>query len=204
MNNYQYTPFEEKSLDLVESYPKLLNEKAHKGVLELFVMHNYLQVRYALDGDYFDNRYADLSNAVNEASDALKSDNTAWQSMAMMRLGMAVGRMDRPCEVDTMKQEVARKRQSYPVDRRNVVFATLKEIAQKWASYYWLADKEQKIRTSKMADEYITPILADAIKSADVPQDYLPELNTIKEWIKPVAPEYAQKRGRPSKKKKYQ
>ena len=128
--------------------------------------------------------------------------------MAMMRLGIAVGRMDRPTELEVMKHELkvsklelSRRSQSYTVDRRNAVYDTLKEIAQKWASYYWQADKERSIRTTRMADEYITPILADAIKLAGVPDDYLPEPNTIKEWIKPVAPEFAQKRGRPKKKK---
>lgn len=67
-----------------------------------------------------------------------------------------------------------------------------KERAQDIARELWLANTDQEFRLSDMAK------LVEDILNREGGAE-LPRLERIKEWIKPVAPDYARKGGRPRK-----
>lgn len=69
-----------------------------------------------------------------------------------------------------------------------------KERAKAIADDLWRADVEEKIRISVMADKVYRKLVDEGFV------DQLPgHAETLKEWINPVAPEYARKPGRPPK-----
>ena len=78
------------------------------------------------------------------------------------------------------------------IEKYNADKANAKKFACTIAAALWRMDTKQQIKTGKMA-ELLKAMLIDFDQTAT------PEtINTIKEWIKPNAPEYAKKSGRPS------
>jgi len=61
------------------------------------------------------------------------------------------------------------------------------------AAELWQADTEQEFRLKEMADQ-----VEDILKREGVEEKNLPKTR-IKEWIKPIAPDYARLGGRPAK-----
>ncbi len=68
-------------------------------------------------------------------------------------------------------------------------------MARVFATHLWKQDTEKKIRTADMADKvYI--MLVDYIEPQELPANS----EEVTKWIRPVAPEYASRRGRISQK----
>lgn len=94
-----------------------------------------------------------------------------------------------PHIVDKKKAKQVFQRSLGPL---NAAKADAQDRARALASEAWQADTEQEYRLKDMAG-----LVEDVLKREDC--ENLPSLEQIKKWIKPVAPEYARKAGRPRK-----
>jgi tRNA nucleotidyltransferase/poly(A) polymerase len=94
-----------------------------------------------------------------------------------------------PHVVDKKKEEQVFRRSLGPL---NAAKATAQDCARTLASEIWQADADQEYRLKDMAG-----LVEDVLKRKGCKE--LPSLERIKEWIKPVAPAYARKGGRPRK-----
>ncbi|MDR7286372.1 hypothetical protein J2X84_005236 [Pseudomonas corrugata] len=94
-----------------------------------------------------------------------------------------------PHIVDKKKAEQVFQRSLGPL---NAAKADAQFRARALASEAWQTDTEQEFRLKDMAE-----LVKDVLKREGC--ENLPSRDQIKEWIKPVAPEYARKAGRPRK-----
>lgn len=90
-----------------------------------------------------------------------------------------------------VKEEYARVS---PLSRQNEAKEEVIQRARVLAQQFWIEDVEQVIRITKMADK-VYRALNDEGFGMLLPGESL----RVKEWIKPVAPNYAQKAGRARK-----
>lgn len=77
-----------------------------------------------------------------------------------------------------------------------------KKIAISKAQTYWNNDDPYKIIRSNTMTEIILADLKLLAHSSD--EIFVPTKETLKEWIKPIAPDYAKQNGRPSEREKEQ
>jgi hypothetical protein len=88
-------------------------------------------------------------------------------------------------------QAKAREHYQKTLKPRNAAKAKVQERAKSIATERWQADATQEIRLGDMADRVYRALAADGFAES------LPgTAERIKEWIKPVAPDYARKPGR--------
>ncbi|MNP61225.1 hypothetical protein D3C76_1563840 [compost metagenome] len=81
-----------------------------------------------------------------------------------------------------------------PLCKLNNHKAAAIEYAKVIATEIWAADTAQKIRLRDMAERVWARLIDEGLDK------WLPDkAESIKEWLKPVAPEYARKAGRPRK-----
>lgn len=81
-----------------------------------------------------------------------------------------------------------------PLCKRNNHKAAAIEYAKVIAAEIWDADTEQKIRVGEMAERVWARLVNEGL------DEWLPDkVESIKEWLKSVAPEYARKGGAPRK-----
>lgn len=80
----------------------------------------------------------------------------------------------------------------------NENLAATKAAIQVIATEFWNKDLDNEIRVSDMRDL----AYAELYTRDEQLYKYLPEKAAVKDWVKEVAPEYAQKGGRPKKAKK--
>tara|TARA_R110000751_G_scaffold261004_1_gene360378 strand:+ start:807 stop:1724 length:918 start_codon:yes stop_codon:yes gene_type:complete len=81
--------------------------------------------------------------------------------------------------------------------------ALLKTLAEKMAVTEWAEDTKNIIRIGKMAEHIITRLPDTIENNANFSPEqkillkkHLPKITSMKKWIRPKAPDYAQKRGR--------
>lgn len=77
--------------------------------------------------------------------------------------------------------------------KKNQAAASNRSVAQKLAADMWALDESQLIRTTEMADKVYR-----AMAKMDLEKPLPDTLERVKQWIRPVAPEHAKRRG-PSK-----
>jgi hypothetical protein len=184
-----------------------MRQSAIVADVELYISHALLQTYKAIQGQYFDIRYADLFNAADEAKQAFKSDNKNWLCIALFRLGEATARMQLPTECELLKTEHALLKNEYLEAQRtiglqnyNAEKAQLKQIVQAFAEDFWQKDSHKELRVSDMTDEVYAKTHAVLGKNPII--EYLPEKGAVKDWLREIAPDYAKKGGRPKKTKK--
>ncbi len=92
-------------------------------------------------------------------------------------------------------QKAIRKARVAPLVMGNKAIADAKKWAVGFAREKWKADTEKRIRITEMAET----IWAEILGTEHANQR--PEtIDTVKSWIRPIAPDYAKKGGRPKKK----
>jgi len=191
---------------------KFLETETKNNVLDLILTHNELQVRLALKYDYFEERYARLSKAVNFVS--LQRENENLLVVALLELGQAIEAMDRLTEIDLMKLRIselglkqAEELRQLPLKKKSSDTEIAKKIVQGFALDEWKKDIEQKIRTTDMCHIIHNKVqkmcdklgLLKYLPSDDERGIRKPNPEKLKPWLKEVAPAYAKKAGRPPK-----
>jgi len=103
-------------------------------------------------------------------------------------------------EIKLGAAKVKKDDQIIGIKKRNATVKLLQEKAKNIAKEFWAADEEKEIRITKMS-EMVFDELSERNPKSEMPK-YFPETSeTVREWIKSVAPEYARKGGRTKKKK---
>lgn len=149
-------------------------------------------------------RWAGFSIAVEDAMLALESGDMARVCFAFMELGLKGGEISNPTDEEldliqngpsalriNMERVKALREQS---DRQRY----LREKAQALAAYYWARDSHQTIRLSEMCQQVYAD-LWPYVEAGDMSGLLPAAADGLKEWLRPVAPEYARKGGRPKK-----
>lgn len=88
--------------------------------------------------------------------------------------------------------------QLLPVEKKNLITSLFKGTGIAIADYLWKMDKNKKIKKSQMVQQ-VKSILFN-IDSPMISKDFeISKDDSISEWLKDVAPDYAKKGGRPKK-----
>ena len=168
-------------------------------VLTSFVTHHQDRLLDTLKTGPLTPQQEATCDALVFAVEALKSRDLFEVASAYLSLGMALADEDYPGKETIisgiyamrtkMKQEEARE------GGKRLARKNLKNDTQAKALKIWEADTDQKIRTGAMYDK-IFRTLELAVKDAGIP---MPIENTVKGWLREIAPEYAKKGGAPKK-----
>lgn len=99
--------------------------------------------------------------------------------------------------VDGLKQLGVTQKRTEALHEINAAKESAIEQAQEIAKDLWAADTDETIRIRDMADKVYKALLTRGMR------DVLPlYTDTLKDWIRPVAPDYACKPGKPKKARK--
>ena len=97
--------------------------------------------------------------------------------------------------IETEVRRVLSNSRFAPLAKKNQAIANAKKWAKDFATKRWNSDTEKNIRVAEMAEIIWSEILDTEHK------DSRPEtIDAIKGWLRPFAPDYAKKGGRPKKK----
>ena len=141
-----------------------------------------------------------LADNLEAARQALKDGDIGRACRSFFDIGYLVGGFFMPT-ADGMEpmidlaSEALKRRQ--PLYERHMKDKYLRQIAQKLAINAWAADVEDLILIGKMAESVKSDLKA---MGGEIEKSLPRQTNTIKGWIRPVAPDYAKLPGRPRKK----
>lgn len=130
-----------------------------------------------------------LIDSIAPLSETLSDDQLEQLKEVIICFFMFGSTLIVPHIVDKKKKEQVYERS---IGTINASKAAAKDRAKAIAAEVWQADTANEYRLLDMAKVVKNELEREAFND-------LPELNRIKEWLKPVAPEYARKGGRPSK-----
>lgn len=118
--------------------------------------------------------------------------------LLLLQLGASIELANRrEVLVDGLKQLGATQKRTEALHEINAGKNAAIKQAQKIAEDLWAADTDETIRIRDMADKVYKALLTRGMT------DVLPqESDTLKDWIRPVAPDYACKPGKPKKARK--
>lgn len=132
-----------------------------------------------------------------KALDQLSENRNIEAMESLFLMGQLAGQLSD--STPDVKTEMARATLSDMKRRRNLIErnnnkAACKASIQEIARQEWANDSSESIRITEMAEI----VWAQAIQT-EFEKDLPNSATGLKEWIKPVAPKYASKRGRPKK-----
>ena len=175
----------------------------HQPDMQEFIGHQFAECKRAAEAGAHDERWQALEDAAEAARAALEGDSQlsapmAWVSLgeaierlAWVSLGEAIERLSWPPDkVRVYELEHAELKRQMPNRMKQAFIRTISEYAQS----QWRRDVDQQIRLGDMCELVWSEIASTEYrdKLPDQPQGLRP-------WLKPVAPEYAKKPGRPRK-----
>ena len=183
----------------------LLSTYSDNEYLDFLITHQKIEIRKALDGNYFDIRYACLSKVVNKIQEKLKEVDARPSVKLLLELGECIGSMPSEHEqesklIEEKINQLNQKMKAIPLQLKSTDSNTLKEFAKLIAKEKWESPTYMELRISDMSDEVYSQLYSsfhNALQHID-----FPEKETIKKWIREIAPASAKKRGRPIKKDK--
>jgi hypothetical protein len=146
--------------------------------------------------------WRDLFEILGRAADYHEGRNFARSCEAFFLLGQLSGELSMPSRQEYsegMEAKLAKMKRELPLVKKNIAATTVREIAQEVAKLEWEADTDQSLRLSDMC-EVIWAKLMSVHMSADLIDALPDQASGLKVWLRPVAPEYAKKGGRPRKK----
>lgn len=179
-------------------------EMVRQPDLSEFLEHQRGQVLKAQEAGDTDNRWNTLAHQTEVADKALDSGNVSAIASAFYYLGRLAEELEQPTHSDMAelyKAKTEKLRREYPLFEKNLRAKFLKDMAQAIAETVWESDLKHQIRLAE-ACEMVWPQLVDIAIRRDM-QELMPDkASSLKDWLRPVAPEYARKGGRPKKVKK--
>lgn len=143
-----------------------------------------------------------LDWATNEAEKAISTGNIAAIASAFLRLGEATERLKHPSDkemIELRKSHITNLERERPLMDQNGKKNFLKGCAEIIAKRVWREDLQQKIKVSEACEHVWADLISVASKYSV--EDQLPDKSSsLKDWLRPIAPEYAKKGGRPKNK----
>lgn len=170
--------------------------------LDDFLEHQ--KVQYALateNGRGNDARWKTLDATTTSVEKALIDGCNSEIAMKSIALGQAIEALQYPTyhiQKRMNKALISKTNSEQPFKIKNQRLAKLKECAQSLAKDRWSEDINKELRMMDMCHAVWSELVdaADDVKMRDALPDR-PEL--LKNWIRPVAPDWAKKRGAPKK-----
>lgn len=163
-----------------------------------FIRHHIEEVMNASNVGISDDRWGSLPDRLTAVLEALQTDGTAKIAKAFYELGRTAERLNHPPseeQLELYKAKVDKQKRDRPIYMLNQKKKFIKQAAQNMAAVEWIKDKEQKIRLAAMC-EIIYSKLVDSKEFTEM----LPDLPIgLKPWLRPIAPDWAKKGGRPKK-----
>lgn len=165
--------------------------------LREFLDHQLSQCEAAEEEGDDDPRWKSLHYCANKARGAVKVGDSAAIVMAFYALGKAVEAFDHPDKREYLEQiqtlyrkQLADEKRKFPTYRKQAAIEACRNIAAR----IWASDYTQEIRLADMCERIYKMMLDQGAG------EYLPgESQGLKQWIRPVAPDYARRPGRPKK-----
>ena len=208
MSEYKYQPWANHAFQTViagkertEAITLKHIEMVTRPPLRDFLDYQSMQYFNAVKAGEVDNRWHALQYFVTSAEKALESDDVISIAMAFIALGEAIEALQHPASKESIKMIgalIEKNKKDWPLREINIKKRHLKDIAKKFAQDQWDMDIEKKLRLTQMCEQ-VWPKLVDAAHENNL-TDQLPKgSESIKDWLRPIAPKYAKKGGRPKK-----
>jgi len=203
----EYVSWEESFQDILDKEEtstknSKLSQMIDSPPLLDFLQHQKDQYNAAIaDGRSVDNRWLALIQATNDVENTLADKNNSLIGAKCVALGQAIEALQYPSKrlIDgMMKSREEKYRKDDPLAKINADRAALKEIAQDQAKKAWDADTDKKLRTTTTC-ELIWPKLVDAAVQEQAMKSLPDNAKSIKDWIRPIAPDWVKQGGRPKK-----
>lgn len=179
-----------------DDIPAYIEESLNPDLRD-FLNHQREQYQKAVEADAVDYRYEALIKSTENAEAALEEGKPESIALAFCRLGQSIEAMQFPTHdelAEFYKLKIAEISRQWPTREKQAFI----EGAQEAAKMLWAQDQAREIRLGEMCETVYK--LMQSIE-ADLGKDFLPgQSEGIKPWLREVAPKYAQKKGRPSKK----
>ena len=208
MSQYKYQSFDDAILiDLLKDgeLTGLIYEKYTKATrtftIEKFIAHQKEQFKMADLTDSLDERWHALSAATIVCEEKHQTKNINEIPHAFLKMGEAIERLNHPThgvmiELNQALLEKKTRDMGFLIAENSRKF--LVQVAKVMARRIWKDDLSQKIRITEACDK-VWPELVDVADEYGK-RDQLPDnANSLKAWLKPIAPAYAQTAGRPKK-----
>ena len=173
------SPLDKRTLEsIVDIEIKGIELEKPSGCLENFVMPE------PSDDSFIDDENTEYLNHFIRRKDILI---THYQLTRIIEGTLFIGNKEQHNIEELMMRGVIRKPQGISQAKRDAKFA-----AKTLAAYFWRKDTEEKIKIKDMAFNVYTE-LCDTEHLSELPN----EKESLKEWIKDIAPKYAREAGRP-------
>jgi len=167
-----------------------------------FIDHHLEELRKAYRAGLIeDHRWDKLQDCVTNAIEALKMADVAAIAKAFYDLGRAREEVDHHNSedmIDLYETKIKSLKREAPLFRLNLGKKHLKETAQYMAEKEWEKDTRQEIRLGSMCKK-VYSIIFNEVRGDDLEKALPREPMGLKEWLRPIAPSWAKKGGRPRK-----
>lgn len=170
-----------------------------------------------LDED-FTFEWDSLAQSLNDARKALESEEINRIACAFYWLGIASSKLDAEkadnnYQISLLDSHIARAKSNMPLEKKRITAQLVREVAIGFAKIYWneheKKDEDERPRISEAA-EFIHQTIKTTFSSEkyqkeiegsgyEIPED----ITIIKKWLRPTAPAWAKKGGRPPKKNNF-
>lgn len=179
-----------------------LEQFKKKPPLGAFLEHQKFQHELAtIEGRGNDAHWKTLKAAITSVEKALIDGCNSEIVMRSIALGCAIKVLQQPPNrilTKMVKAYISKSRSDRPLKDKNDRLAILKYHAQSLAETLWSKDVNKELRMMDMCHA-IWPELIDAADDVKI-RDVLPDRpELLKNWIRPVAPDWAKKGGAPKK-----
>lgn len=179
-----------------------LEQLKKKPPLGDFLEHQKFQHELAtIEGRGNDAHWKTLKATITSVEEALIDDCNSEIAMRSIALGCAIEALQQPSNrilTKMIKAYISKSRSERPLKDKNNRLAVLKCHAQSLAETLWYEDVNKELRITGMCHE----IWPELVEISDVLnfRDVLPDrAELLKNWIRPVAPDWAKKGGAPKK-----
>jgi len=167
-----------------------------------FLDHHLEELKKARDAGILGNRRWDrLQDRVTDAIASFETPSVAAIAKAFYDLGRAREEVDHHNSedmIDLYETKIKSLKREAPLLRLNLGKKHLKETAQYMAEKEWEKDTRQEIRLGSMCKK-VYSIIFNEVRGDDLEKALPREPMGLKEWLRPIAPSWAKKGGRPRK-----
>lgn len=209
MSDFKYQSYDSAKMDQIIGDRKLTEDlyleyraATEKPDLQDFINHQIEQCRGAADAGDSDMRWFDMVDAIKKAELAIHNGDPSGIAVAFFDMGRKAERLKHPSDDEIsefMQVRFEKSKRELPLKLKNSKIRFLKGCAEIIARRIWEKDAKQEIKLID-ACEKVWPELIDVAEHYNVPRDYYPnDAAGLKPWLRPLAPEYARKGGRPKK-----
>jgi len=177
-------------------------KEGKKPDLAEFLDHHLEELKKACDAGIIDDRRWDnLQGRVTDTIESFKTGDVAAIAKAFYDLGRAREEIEH-CNseemLDLYQAKIKNMKREAPIMHVNLARKHVKEAAQRIAKEKWKEDTGREIRLGSMCEE-VYFIIFDEVRGSNFEKALPSQAGGLKDWLRPIAPLWATKGGRPKK-----